>query len=504
MWLVCVVPVEIALAIGGNLAWLSEMFDVVVKLKASLEFSSTMPLLHFLSRSSLWTEAKASLRLAIPLMLIQLSEGAVSFVDTLMMGGLGTTTLAAGGLGATSFWMLFFLCAGLLEMTGAIAAEAHGARDHHRVSRINIQGLWLSFWISLPVMVLIWHLDIVFRLFGQQAVIVSLATVYLHAMVWGLPAVLGLFVFKEILTALSRPRLIMVLMGLGIPLNIGLNYGLTYGSWGLPELGLAGIGWASTLVVWFNFVAAVVMLQVYPSLRRLQLLRRWWRCDRAILTEILHLGWPLCIDYVTEMGAFTAAALLMGLWSTELLAAHRIVMTTTELLLMFSWGFAYAAAMRTGHKMGAADPRAARRVAQANLLMNLMLVLLLAIPLWLLPRTVAGFYLNVDLPENAQTVSLAATLFKIGVVFQIAQGIRIISAGTLQGLKDTHLLATVDVLVHWVIGIGLGYVAGQWLGWQGSGLWWCLALGQLVAAIVLTRRFQLLIAAQIPKLVIQK
>ena len=123
--------------------------------------------------------------------------------------------------------------------------------------------------------------------------------------------------------------------------------------------------------------------------------------------------------------------------------------------------------------------------------------MLLAIPLWILPQTIAGFYLDVTLPENAETVRMAATLFKVGVVFQIAQGIRLISAGTLQGLKDTHLLATVDVLAHWGIGLGLGYVVGHVLGWQGVGLWWCLALGQLVAAIALTRRFQQLIAGAV-------
>ncbi|MDV3349701.1 MATE family efflux transporter [Leptothoe sp. LEGE 181152] len=465
-----------------------------------------MPPFNTLPRwvSSLRTEAKASLRLAIPLMLIQLSEGAVNFVDSLMMGGLGTATLAAGGLGATVFWMLLSLCTGLLEMTGAIAAEAHGARDHHRVSRINVQGLWLSFSISLPMMVLIWHMDVILRLLGQQAATVDGAIAYLHAIVWGLPAALGVFVFKEILTALSRPRLVVLLMGLSIPLNIGLNYGLMYGKWGLPKLGLAGIGWASTVVFWCSFGVAVVLLKVYPSLRRLRLFRQWWRCDRNILTEIIHLGWPLCVDYGTEMGALTAAALLMGLWSTELLAAHRIVMTTTELLLMFSWGFAYAAAMRTGHKIGAGAPRGARQVAHANLLMNLVLVMVLAIPLWFLPQTIASFYLDVNLPENTETVTIAATLFKVGVVFQIAQGIRLISAGTLQGLKDTHLLATVDVLAHWGVGIGLGYVIGQLLGWQGIGLWWSLTFGQLIAAIVLTQRFQQLISVRIPCISPQK
>ncbi|MEO1404322.1 MAG: MATE family efflux transporter [Cyanobacteria bacterium J06635_1] len=457
-------------------------------------FASTR-LLRPLTKLS--SEARASLQLAIPLMLIQLSEGAVSFIDTLMMGWLDTAALAAGGLGATAFWMLWFLGAGLLEMTGAIAAEAYGAGDLKQVGRINIQGLWLSFGVSLPIMVLIWHLDSIFRLFGQQETIVVSATAYLHAIVWGLPAALGLLVFKEVMTAVARPRMVAVLMGLSIPLNMVLNYGLMSGQWGLPALGLAGIGWASTLVFWLIFGVAVLMLRVHPRLKRLKLLRQWWRCDRALLCEIIHHGWPLCVDYGTEMGALTAAALLMGLWSTEMLAAHRIVMTTTELLLMFSWGFAYAAAMRTGHKIGAGAPRAAQRVGYANLLMNLALVTVLALPLWLLPQTIAGFYLDVSHPGNAETVRIAATLFKIGVVFQICQGIRIISAGTLQGLKDTHLLATVDVLAHWGVGIGLGYLTGQLFGWQGVGLWWSLALGQLVAAVVLTRRFQQLIGQRI-------
>ena len=209
-------------------------------------------------------------------MLIQVSEGAVNFIDTLMMGGLGAVALAAGGLGATTFWMLLSLCTGLLEMTGAIAAEAHGAQEHHRVSRINVQGLWLSFCISFPTMLLIWHVDVVLRLFGQQLAIVNGAMAYLHAIVWGLPAALGLFVFKEILTALSQPRLVVVLLGLSIPFNIGLNYGLMYGAWGLPALGLAGIGWASTVVFGFSFGVAVLMLVVHPSLRPLHLLRQWW------------------------------------------------------------------------------------------------------------------------------------------------------------------------------------------------------------------------------------
>ena len=446
---------------------------------------------------SWFLEAKASLRLAIPLAMIQVSEGAAHFVDTLMMGWLDTATLAAGGLGATVFWTLLSLCTGLLEMTGALAAEAHGACALRRVSQINIQGLWLSLAISPVMMVLIWYLDTGLRLCGQQEAIVVQATAYLRAIVWGFPAALGLFVFKEMTTALARPRMVTILMMMGIPLNIGLNYGLMYGALGLPRLGLAGIGWASTIVFWVNFSLALGLLHYNPRLRQLQLFRAGWRCERAILTEIIRLGWPLCVDYGTEFGALTTAALLMGIWGTELLAAHHIVMSTTELLSMFSWGFAYAAAVRTGHKLGRGEPQGARQVGNTTMVLNLGLVVILAVPLWLSPETIAGFYVDAHHPENAETVRIAASLFRVGVVFQIFQGMRLISAGTLQGLKDTYLLATVDVLAHWGIGLGLGYLTGHWLGWRGIGLWWSLALGQMVAAFVLTVRFQRLIITRI-------
>ena len=123
------------------------------------------------------------------------------------------------------------------------------------------------------MMILIWHLDSVFWLSGQKANILASATAYLHAIVWGLPAALGLFVFKEIMTALARPRLVIILTGLSIPLNIVLNYGLMYGQWGLPKLGLAGIGWASTCVFWIIFAGAVLLLKYHPRLQRLRLLQ---------------------------------------------------------------------------------------------------------------------------------------------------------------------------------------------------------------------------------------
>ncbi|MEM6838944.1 MAG: MATE family efflux transporter, partial [Cyanobacteria bacterium P01_C01_bin.120] len=116
---------------------------------------------------SVQQEVRALLHLAIPLTCVQLAEGMISFIDTLMMGWLGTAALAAGGLGAIIFWTLLSLFTGLLEMTGALAAEAFGAEDRVQVRRINAQALWLSLAVSIPALLLLWHLAPILLRLGQ-------------------------------------------------------------------------------------------------------------------------------------------------------------------------------------------------------------------------------------------------------------------------------------------------------------------------------------------------
>jgi MATE family multidrug resistance protein len=336
--------------------------------------------------------------------------------------------------------------------------------------------------------------------FGQAPEIVNATMAYLRAILWGLPAALGLFVFKEITTALMQPRLLTLLMACSIPLNVVLNDALMYGKWGLPRLGLAGIGWSSAIVFWVLFGTIAWRLWTRSDLQQWQLFRSVGRLHLPVLQKIVYLGWPLSVDYGMEFGALAVAALMMGWWGTDFLAAHRLVMTVTEVLLMFSWGVSYATAMRTAHKIGADRPDTARRIMNASFVLNFGMVCLLALPLWLFPEAVTSLFLDTRLAENQPTVQIAVSLFKVGVVFQIFQGFRLISLGTLQGLHDTYVLAAVDFVAHWAIGIGVGYLLGQTLHWQGLGLWWGLTLGQLGAAIVLGCRVQYLLMRRIRQL----
>lgn len=142
--------------------------------------------------SKLLLEARAYLKLAVPYTITQLSEAIITFVDTVMIGLLGSEALAAAALGVVNFFTLLFLSKGVLETVSVFAAEAFGAEKPEQVKRITSQGIWLGFAIAVPMMLIVWHLDVVLLLIGQDESLVLLAKPYLQAVVWSFPAAMEL------------------------------------------------------------------------------------------------------------------------------------------------------------------------------------------------------------------------------------------------------------------------------------------------------------------------
>ena len=89
-------------------------------------------------------ELSAILKLAGPLIAAQLAHVLMVFTDTVMMGLLGPSTLAAGGLGAASYSFVSIFCVGVIASVGNLVAIRHGAQDAAGVTRLTQNGLWLG------------------------------------------------------------------------------------------------------------------------------------------------------------------------------------------------------------------------------------------------------------------------------------------------------------------------------------------------------------------------
>jgi multidrug resistance protein, MATE family len=439
---------------------------------------------------SLRSELRAILQLAGPLIAAQLAHVLMVFTDTLMMGLLGPATLAAGGLGAASYSFVSIFCVGVIAAVGNLVAIRHGAQDAAGVTRLTQNGLWLGWGLALLAGLALWNLGPALLYFGQQPENISGAMQFLSTLVLALPGYMSFMALRGFTSAIGRPGPVMAISIGGALANFVLNYALIKGWFGLPPLGLAGIGLVTALVT--NVMALLLAWHVmrhsayspYPLWRGL--LRPAWR----ELQELLRLGLPIGGTYAVESGLFAFAALCMGALGSPQLAAHQIAIMSVYVAFMVPVGISYAITFRIGQHFGAGRLLEARRAGRLGIGLGALCMLGFASLFWLAPHWVVGLFLDRTDPAYRDVVALAVSLLAIAAWFELFDGIQTIAMGAIRGLKDAKTTFVVGLGCYWAIGAPLAWLLAFPLGWGAEGVWWGLASGLACAAIGLTLSFE--------------
>ncbi len=431
-------------------------------------------------------EVRATLHLGLPLILAQLGQMSMSFIDTLMVGRLGGLDLAGVALAGAILHPVTFVCLGVLMAVGPLVSQAHGARDPSTAGRAVRQGLWLG--------LLMWNARQFLEWMGHDLEIVSLAQDYLRAILWGVPALFLFGALRHFVEGVSRPRVIMVITAGGVIVNVVANYVLMFGKLGLPALGLVGCGWASALVYWGMLVALLFFIHSHQDFHVFGVFSRLGAPDPHVFRELFRVGWPIGIMQFLEVSLFAATAMLMGLFGAAQLAAHQIVLNCAAIVYMMPLGLSFAVSVRVGQAVGRADFRAARRAGYTGMALGACLMTGSALVFWLAPRRVLALFLDMNDPANSSLIEYGAVLLSLAAVFQIFDGIQANSAGALRGLKETRMPMLLALVAYWLVGFPTAWYLAFRLGWEGEGLWWGLVLGLATAAILLSWRFRTEIA----------
>jgi len=439
--------------------------------------------------STLVREVRQTLILGVPLILAQMAQMSMSFIDTLMVGRLGSPDLAGAALGGAVFFPVAIVCLGVLLAVSPLVAQAHGSGRVTEAGRAVRQGLWMSVVLSLPAGLVMWNAAPLLDWIGHDRQTVELAQGYLRAMVWGILPLFWFGVLRQFVEGLSRPRVVMVITLGAVILNVILNWILMFGRFGFPALGLTGCGWASTVVHWIMLIALFSFIRGLDDFRPYGVFSRLGRPDPHYFFEIFRLGWPIGIIQFLEVSLFSATAMMMGLFGTVPLAAHQIALNCAAFTFMVPLGLAYAVTVRVGQAVGRSDADGSRRAGLVGIGLGASFMTLSAIIFWTFPERIVGLFVNLQDPANLEVVRQGVILLGVAAVFQIFDGIQATAAGALRGLKDTRTPMLVGIVAYWLVGLSGAWVLGFHLGWGGVGLWWGLVLGLTTAAVLLTARF---------------
>ena len=189
------------------------------------------------------------------------------------------------------------------------------------------------------------------------------------------------------------------------------------------------------------------------------------------------------VSIFMEGSLFVATALLIGRLGAVDVAAHQIALNVASVCFMLPLGIAMSTTVRVGHAVGAGDLSAVRWAAGAGFALGAVTQSAAALVLVFAGAWISSFY-----TRDAGVAALAISLMRYAAVFQFPDGVQVLSAGALRGLKDTRLPMLITIFAYWGVGLPLGAWFGLHLHGRAPGLWVGLILGLGVAALLLAMR----------------
>jgi MATE family multidrug resistance protein len=444
-------------------------------------------------------ELAALAALTLPLAASYLAEMAMSFTDTVVVARLGPLELGAAGLAATIFFSLLLACMGVISMVGVFAAEAHAKNDMAAVAASVRQGYWVSLLLSVPAMALSWHLAPILGLLDQDPAILPFVEAYVQAVLWCFLPYMLITVLRGFLTALAHTMPILIVTAASVVLNLLANYALVFGHFGFPALGVAGAGWATSIVCWAMLGGLVLYIELTPRFRAYGVTRRLLAIDWPVIARMLRLGLPAGGMTVAENTMFTVVALLMWVLGTAELAANQAASTFLSILFMVPVAIGQAAATRVALAQGLKNVPFMRRVGVVAIVATAIYMVFVALLIWAFPAPIARIFLDPAQAGNEAVIDVTIGLLVIAAISQVSDGIQVVAAGALRGIGDTAWPFLFGLFGFGVVGLGAGTYFAFGLELGARGLWLGVALGLTVSAAVFTWRFHVLSRRPLPE-----
>ena len=421
--------------------------------------------------------------LATPVVLQQISATAMMVVDSAMVGRLGATELAGVGFGSVWMWTLFAFFSGTASGVQTFVSQYDGSGRAHESGR----WAWHALAFVLPTACLV-----VLALFpfvgGALALLVpseplrATAHTYVGARLPGEIALAAMMVFSSFFRGLGDTKTPMVVSIFANLLNAVLDYALIFGAFGLPALGIAGAGIATSIA---SVIGAVLLFGLFlrPSLRA-RFGTAPTRLQRDAMRRFLWTGLPIggqwCIG-TTTFAFFTTLIARMG---DESMAASQAFVMLLCISFMQAVGISTAAQTLVGRYCGAGDDEAVRRSLRSSLQLGVALAIGVALLFLAVPETLLRIFTDDD-----AVLRLGRPLLLIGAVFQLFDAVAVITQGALRGAGDTRWPFVFETTFGWGVSLPLAYALGITFGYGLEGAWTGAMISLGISAAILFWRF---------------
>ncbi len=432
------------------------------------------------------SELKALSVLGAPIVLTQMSQMGMSIIDMMFAGRVSAADLAGVGLGASLFWPTMLLTSGLLFALTPTVAQLYGAGRANETGAVARQAGWIAIAGAIVVIVVLLNATPIYTFFDVDPVGIPIAVGYLESQAWGIFALFGYFVFRNLCEglALTLPAMVIGLMSLG--LKIPLNMIFVNGALGIEGQGGIGCGVSSAIVFWVQFFAIAIAV-LATRIRRSGVFQRFDKPDFAEIGRLVRLGLPIGTSIFAEVAFFSGIVMLIGRFGVEVVASHNIATSFAGVAFMIPLAIGMSSTIRVGASVGAREFGHAWLTVRVAVMTALAIGCVSAVVMLLGRKQLVTLY-----NDEPQVVALASMLFLYCALFQLFDCAQVVMMGSLRGYKDTTKPMFIAIGAYWGIGMPIGLAFG--FGWVTEepigvvGFWWGLCAGLIAAAFGLSIR----------------
>ena len=426
--------------------------------------------------------------LALPTMLEQLMHTAVQYIDTAMVGSLGTASTAAVGATTTVNWLVGSTLSAIGVGFLAYISRACGAGETEKARRASAQAVLAVIFCGLLFTAVTLSLSGVIPVWMQvEEGLRPLASRYFFILYTPMLARCASIVFGTVLRAAGDTKTPMLVGIIVNVINVVMNFLLIYPTryisvFGIrilmpgADLGITGAALASALAFWVGGICISAALWTHPKVTPRGCS---FKPDASVLKPCLRVALPNAFQrFGTSMGYVVFASMVNSLGEIAT-AAHTVANTVESAFYVPGYGMQSAAATLAGNCYGSGDKRKLKDISRTILAIEVILMIISGTLLYLFAPQMMGIF-----SKDKEVIELGATVLRMVALSEPFYGVSIIIEGMMQGMGKTVMSLVCNVIGMWCVRIAGTFVCTQLMSYGLVSAWACMILHNMLLFVM--------------------
>ena len=288
---------------------------------------------------------------ALPIIVQNIIDAAVSSADVLMLNSVGQSAISAASLANSLVGIMFMFLYGIGTGIAMLAAQYYGKGDLKAIEKI--EGIGLRFALSVAVIGAAACISIpryLMLIYTSDEELVTLGTRYLMFIAPGLLFWAVSSVYMAILRCIGKVSTSTVLEATALVCNVVLNAVFIFGLFGAPKLGVVGAALATSISRFIQFTGCVIVSAKKPGVPLT--FKTMFEKNRLLQKDFVSMAVPAIANDLTWALAFSMYSVIIGHMSSDAVAANSIVNVVRNLGCVLCYGIAAAAGIIVGQILG--------------------------------------------------------------------------------------------------------------------------------------------------------